>query len=423
MAKGNKKTLQEQLLERSINRPNAIIYRLLVFFVIKLGFKKKYNVHFDYRIDPKKLKPPFIVVSNHASRMDYVYTSLAFLPHRLNYVVGNNEFFRSHLTFILRLMQAIPKKNFVNDTYAMRQMLRVIKKKGVLCLFPEGMSSISGANQPSAIGTGKVLKMFDCPIYMTKISGGYLTSTKHCLDERPGRVDVEVDKLFSREDLKKMTGEEIQKALDEAIWHDDYEWNKSARVEYAGKGQMAKNLQDMLYYCPQCKTELTMETKGNLIYCKKCKKGAELNNYYDLVPYGEESVIPETPRAWWNLQRHEAKVIVSDPNFELREHVRLGVIPKYSYLKNNDTSEICGEGELVLNKEGLHFDGTREGKPFKFSIKPKSLPTYGMCTDMSRFYTFATGEFLEFYPSTRSVAKWLLCTEENHRNAGGMWNA
>lgn len=49
------------------------------------------------------------------------------------------------------------------------------------------------------------------------------------------------------------------------------------------------------------------------------------------------------------------------------------------------------------------------------------LPTYGMCTDVSRFYTFVGDEFYEFYPDRESVGLWLHCTEEVHRLVGGAW--
>lgn len=49
------------------------------------------------------------------------------------------------------------------------------------------------------------------------------------------------------------------------------------------------------------------------------------------------------------------------------------------------------------------------------------LPTYGMCTDVTFFYTFHRNEYLEFTPARESTGKWLLATEENHRLAGGAW--
>ena len=86
------------------------------------------------------------------------------------------------------LLQVIPKKNFVPEITAIMNISRILKKGGRVIIFPEGMSSISGSNQPSAIGSGKLLKHFGVPVLMTHIEGGYLTNTKYCLDDRPGSV-------------------------------------------------------------------------------------------------------------------------------------------------------------------------------------------------------------------------------------------
>ncbi|MDR0915997.1 MAG: 1-acyl-sn-glycerol-3-phosphate acyltransferase [Oscillospiraceae bacterium] len=414
-------TLQRKLARRRLHKPNYIIYRILTFVVVKLMFEKKFRVTYTRKVNPRDFKAPFIVVSNHASRLDYIFTSLALLPHTLNYVAGYNEFFRSHLSFIFRLMQVIPKKNFVSDIYTIKEIKRVINDGGNIMLFPEGMSSISGSNQPCALASGKMLKRLGLPVLRTGISGGYLTSTKYCLDERAGRVDVELDLLFTPEQLAEMTEDEVQAKLDAAIHHDDYEWNKTARVKFDGQGQMAKNLHDMLYWCPKCGAEFTMRGEGDKIVCTSCGNGAELNEYYDLTPLDDTCVIPDTPRVWWDMQRENARDLVKDENFLLREHVKLGTLPKFKYLKEQKTSEITGEGVLTLDRRGLRFDGTRDGAPFSFAVDAKNLPTYGMCTDMTQFYTFVNGEFLEFFPDGRTVAKWLLTTEENHRIAGGAW--
>ena len=80
---------------------------------------------------------------------------------------------------------------------------------------PEGMSSISGHNQPSQAGTGALLKSLGVPVFYSKISGGYLANTKYNLEERPGHVDVDIDLMFSVEDLKNMSADEIQDKMDE----------------------------------------------------------------------------------------------------------------------------------------------------------------------------------------------------------------
>ena len=185
----DKPTLQAELESRQLHPVNRALYGFLANAVVKGALVKKYNAHFTYKDDIERYRGrSYIVVSNHASRMDYVFTAPAFLPDSFNFVVGYNEFFRSHLAGILRMAQVVPKKNFVHQPYAIRQMMKIIRAGGRLILLPEGMSSISGANQPCALGSGHLLKSLGVPVLYTKIAGGYLTAPKYNLTDRIGRV-------------------------------------------------------------------------------------------------------------------------------------------------------------------------------------------------------------------------------------------
>lgn len=415
-----KRTLQQKLALRHMKKPPAIIYLLLIN-IWRLFLNKRLGIKFTFNVRPSKDKNPYILISNHASRVDYLYTAPAVLPHRLNYVVGYNEFFRSHLYPIFKLMQVIPKRNFVPDPHTIKEIIRVIRQGGRVCLFPEGMSSISGGGQPSAIGSGKLLKHLGVTVYYTKIAGGYMTNTKHCLDQRPGRVEVVVDKLFTPEQLKELSADEIQETLNRMLAHNDYEWNKQARVKFGGSEEMAKNLHDLLYLCPKCGACHTMRAEGDVIRCETCGSGAKVNEYYDLIPLDDTCVVPETISHWYDMQREKAKAEVADSGFHFSERVKLGVLPKYKRLKKGATSIIAGDGTLSLSREGLKFEGTKHGEPFSFTLSTHAVPTYGMCTDISRFYTFYKSEFYEFYPERKDTMRWFHLTEELHRACGGKW--
>ncbi len=415
-----KLTLQEKLERKHVKRPPALPYWILIN-IWRLALNKRLGVNFTFNARPSKDKEPYILISNHASRVDYLYTAPAVLPHRLNYVVGYNEFFRSHLYPIFALMQVIPKRNFTPDTHAVREIIRVIRSGGRVCLFPEGMSSISGGGQPCAVGSGRLLKHLGVTVYYTKIAGGYMTNTKHCLDTRPGRVDVVVDKLFTPEQLKEMSADEIQAVLDGALAHDDYLWNREARAQYKGGGEMAKNLGDLLYLCPKCGALHTMHGEGDILRCGACGNGARVTAHYDLIPLDQTCVIPETVSDWYALEREKARREVVEDGFEYSEPVKLGVLPQFKRLKNGATSDIVGEGSLTLSREGLRFHGTRNGEPFSFTLSTDAVPTFGMCTDISRFYTFFRSEFFEFYPEKNDTMRWFHLAEELHRACGGKW--
>jgi 1-acyl-sn-glycerol-3-phosphate acyltransferase len=388
--------------------------------VWKTFVAKKYNVHYEFKNKPKK-NEQFIMISNHASRLDYIFTGIPVLPARMNFVAGYNEFFRSHLAGVFSLLKVIPKKNFTPDSYTLKEVSRVVRNGGNIMLFPEGMSSISGANQPVAVGTGKFLKHFKLPVYYCVIKGGYLTSPKYNLKDRTGKVEVVMDQLFTLDELESLTPQEIEDKVNQAIYHDDYAWNQEKGYHYDIGEKGAENLEDLLFWCPKCGKQHTMKTEGNKIFCTECGNGATLLDTYEMVAFDETCVIPKTQTEWFQMKREIIKAEIQNPDFCLQEEIELGVLPKYARLKEQKTSEIVGKGMLTLNREGLRYQGTRDGKAFEFFIPSKNLPTYGMCTDLSRFYTFYQGEFVEFYPKNRVVEKFFLATEEIHRFNGGKW--
>ena len=415
-----KKTIDEKLHARKIKKPPLVLYAILGF-IWKIIFTKKYNLKVIDKVNLKKVKGPYILISNHASRQDYIFTAVPLLPRRYNFVAGYNEFFRSHLALVFNLLKPIPKKNFTPDIYTIKETKRVLNKGGRIILFPEGMNSISGANQPVVVGTGKFIKHFNLPVYYSVIKGGYLTCPKYDLADRKGKVEVTFDQMFTPDELNNLTPSQIEDIINEKLYHDDYEWNKEQKIIYKNDGEIARNLHTLLYWCPKCKSELQMVGEKNTITCKCCGNGATITDTYDLVPFDENCVIPRTQTEWFKMQREFVKEQIKDPNYKLIEKVKLGMLPKYEYLKDLKTSEIVGEGIITLTHQGLTYNGTKNNDEFNFFIPIKDLPTYGMCTDITRFYTFYNGEFVEFYPETPSVEKWFLATEEIHRFNGGKW--
>ena len=411
-------TIDEKIKNTNVTAPPGWLYGLLMGVTRVLNSMS--NTHFTYKARPAEEPGPIVMIANHASRVDYQFTGPVCYPKKLNYVVGYNEFFRFPTSILLPYMQVIPKKNFTPDTHAMRQILRVIKDGGNICLMPEGMSSITGMAQPVIPGGAKLLKKLGVPVYYSKISGGYLTYTKHCLDQRKGRIDVVVDQMFTADQLREVSVEEIEDTMNRLLAHDDYIWNKKEQVRFNSKGEMAKKLDTLLYMCPKCGALYDMETSGNTMTCRRCGNSIEIDECYNIRPIGD-SVCPELVTDWTIKERERAAEEVRKPGFLHTGHVKVGVLPEHKALKGDATSIIRGDGTLTLDHEGLHFDGVLEEKPFTFFSPSAELPTYGMCTDISRFYTFVDGRFLEFYPDDGDVLLWDHLTEELHRANGGKW--
>lgn len=417
-----KETLQEKLARRKYKIPNKFLYRALSTVVIKGFLQPKYNPTYNIIDDINDCDGPCFLIYNHQSRIDYVWINQATYPRPINFVVGYNEFFRSHLQFIFKLMKPIPKKNFNSDVISIRGMNSIIKQGGVVCISPEGMSSITGHNQPVACGTGRLLKHYHIPVYALKMKGAFLTNTKVCLDERKGRIDVELFKLFTPEQLLEMTPEEIENKCNEVLWQDDYKWNKEQRIKYNTNGNICSHLHDLCYKCPRCGAEFKMIGEKDYIKCNNCGNGATMNDYYDFIPFDDSCVIPESPSVWVDQERkHVYKEIKDNPDYSFEAEVKIGTLPKYKYLKNLATSEECGEGKVIINHEGLFYKGTKYGEPFEFKIPYTHLPTLGMVTDVTFFALYYKGEYYDVFPKDPVVGKILLLVEEMHRLHVNNW--
>lgn len=416
-----KPTLQQKLAARKPGIPNGIV--TFLYRVIMSGFvAPKYRPHYTIRDNINDCKGPCFLIWNHLSRLDHGFVMEAAYPRKLNILAGYNEFFRSHLAFVFRLMKIIPKKNYTDDMNSVRAMNAVIKKGGCIAFSPEGMSSIYGCNQPIITGTGRFLQYYHIPVYFVKLAGSYLTSTKVFLEERPGRVDVEMSLLFTPEQLDEMTPEEIDDRINEAFRHDDYAWNKEQHIKWKTHGRICEKLDDICYKCPRCGAELDMTAEKDYIKCNSCGNGAKMNDYYEFEPFAPDSVIPEFPTKWVEYERKEIiREIRENPGYSFTEKVRIGTLPKYKLLRHQATSEPCGEGTLTIDHTGLHYSGTRYGEPWTFDLPYEIVFSLPIVTDTSYFSLYVGRDYYDVFPGRRSVGKMLLLTEEMHRLHVGTW--
>ena len=414
-------SIREELAARKYRSPGkfvSFLYNIIGSTVLLPQYAPHFK--FDDRLPPEG--GPAIVVWNHLSRVDHLYTMKAVYPHSYNMVAGYSEFFRSHLHTVFKLNQIMPKKIYEQDIAGIRAMYSILKNGGIVTFSPEGMSSIYGTNQPVVPGSGRFIQFFHVPVYCLEMRGQYLTSTKQFLKIRKGRTEARLYKLFTPEQLESMTPDEIDAKLNEAFRHDEFEWTKERGIKWRMHGQSCERLDEICYRCPRCGTDLSMKAGGDRIQCAVCGNGAVLNDYYAFEPFDGSCVIPESPSKWVELERADIiRAIREDPDYSFSEHVKLGCLPNDHYIKKKATSELCGEGVFTLDHCGAHFSGTKDGRPWSFDLGYNVLYSLVIMTTTAKFALFVGGEFYEFMPDRRTVGKMLLITEEMHRLHVNLW--
>lgn len=413
--------LQYELATRKFKKPNWIYYFIYWFacrFIITRPFHPEFKV-IDKLTD---CKGPAFLVWNHQSRRDHAMMVACAWPRRINFLAEQASFFRSHLATVFKLNNVIPKKVLSNDIPSLRAIRDIIKQNGVVAFAPEGFATVFGDQQPVVPGTGRFLQVFGIPVYSMALQGGYLSTSKVSDEDRPGKFCCQLRLLFKPEDLKKMTPQQIEDALNNEFRHDDFKWNKEHHYRYISKQGMCTNLADLCYRCPRCGTEFEMTAEKDYIECRHCGNKATLDEYYEFHKASDDCVIPESITEWTHLER---QVIIDeirkDPDYAFSVKVKLGYIPKDHLLKNERTSEICGEGVYTVDHKGVHYRGTRHGQPWSFDLDYNQIFTYPSSVMLDIFSTYVDEEYYDFYPEYRCAGKVTILTEEMHRYHINRW--
>ena len=409
-----KKSIAEKLAKRKYSPPPRIISALYKLIMVDI-VGRKYNPKFHIIDNVNDCDGPCFVIFNHLSRIDHMYVCGATYPRRTNMIAGNSEFYRSKFSLLFNIDRVIPKKNYSPDKRTIIATGKILRQGGCVTFAPEGLASNFGGNKPIVPGTSKMFKHYKVPVYMCFLEGQYLQNTKYCLDERYGETHATMSLLFTKEDVERLSIEEMDDIINEKFRHDDFAWNAEKQIKWKTRGRICHRLEDICYKCPKCGKEFTMKGEGNQIVCTHCGNGATMDDYYQFHPF-EGSVIPVSTLKWVEQQRIDIiKEIRANPDYYFEDECQIGNLDEYKLVGKNKTSFIVGEGKIRIDHKGLHFKGVRHGEPYEFTADYEKLYTLTTAVDASFFNFYLDGEYFDIFPKHQTVGKFLLLVEEMHR--------
>ena len=120
---------------------------------------RSYGVEFSYDYDPERIKDqPTILLSSHASRLEFMYTVYGFGRKDINVVCGFQNIVKKGLYNLLIRLGVISKYLYQPDFMCVKSMMKVLRRNGTLGLFPEGIQSTSGSTHPINPATMQLIK-------------------------------------------------------------------------------------------------------------------------------------------------------------------------------------------------------------------------------------------------------------------------
>ena len=321
--------------------------RIVFFFKgVKLVYRKKVEV----------TDTPCIVLVNHGAFSDFAYAGTLLREKSPNFIVNRMYFYHKTLKQILKGVGCFPKSMFTADLESMKNCMRVIKSGGVLAMMPEARLSTAGRFEDIQEGTYAFLKKMNVPVYSIKISGDYLSKPKWAKKMRRGSlVEAELDLLFTKDDLANLSEEQIGSAVISRLSYDEFKWlEERPDVKYKSR-KIAEGLENILSICPKCKQLYTIKTNKRKVYCTSCGYANEVGSRYEFknsTPYSNFA-------HWYDWQFNFLREkIASDPDFALTESVVL----KSPSIDGKTMLRESGAGECKLDRSGLYYTGTKDGK-------------------------------------------------------------
>lgn len=332
-------------------KPSKFIYNFLVFIINILS---KIFLKFKIKRDPKikELKGPIVCLGTHLAVLDVAAMMLSMNKYRkLNIVVGRDVMTWSVFKPISKKLGLIPISQFGLDLSSVRTIMKSVKAGRSIALFPEGKISLDGQNlhyiSPSL---AKFLKMIGANIVFAHNYGGYCNNPKWASNFRKGNVTHDIKVLFTAEELKEKSVEEIDKVIQESFKFNESAYQQENNLRYKSK-TTAKGLEFILYKCPKCMAEYENITDKKHIICKKCGNTVEYTEYGKFIPLGE-SVTFDRLDKWYDWQRVSIRKALEDENFKISSAVEWSKMNQ-----KTNKYEKCGAGALSITYNDIQFEG------------------------------------------------------------------
>ena len=399
-------------LPRPAHQPPRRPDPLLRGLIRLLGAGDLRQTHFRYETEGlEALGPgPYLILMNHSSFIDLEIAARIFRDEPYCIVCTSDGFVGKE--GLMRRIGCIPTNKFVTDLQLMGDMRHALEELGCsVLLFPEASYSFDGTATPLPRRMGLMLKRLGAPVIGVHTEGAFARDPLYnCLQKRKVDVSATVKGLFTREDLKEKSVEELDAGLDELFTFDNFAWQRDRGVRIPEPFR-ADGLERILYKCPVCGGEGCTKGKGIYLHCHHCFKTWKLDELGQLHALEGETEFPHIPD-WYAWERQQVRQQLEDGSYRPDAPVEIGMLVDFRAIY------MVGEGRLRHDLSGFTLDGC-EGR---LHFERPADQSYSLYAD---YYWYELGDIIcigdreiQYYCFPKGevpVAKARLATEELYK--------
>lgn len=310
------------------------------------------------------IEPPYIIVCNHNAFIDFYVMAASLKPHTGVYPAAVDDFIGREL--FIRCTGCVPKRKYTSDLNTVLQCKKALDDGQNFGIYAEARYSLCGVTELDALtdSLGQLIKMMGVPCVTYKNMGHHIYDPfwGNHIPRFPRRVEAVFTQLFTAEEIKEASVDEINAKIREAIYNDDWRWQSENRIPVR-RWNRAEGLHKPLYMCPACKTEYKMDSHHATLFCKACGKKWKLNYYGELEAENGNTEF-KFPSDWYLWEKQEVEKEVNEGRYHFECDCYVNDLP------NAKGFVRLGNGRMVHDMTGFHVDGVRDydGEPFSMYV-------------------------------------------------------
>ena len=323
----------------------------LIWVLSKIALMgKQYKVE---TVNMDGLKPPYMLLSNHMHFIDFELAAMATWPHPVSNVVSIDGYVVKF--FLLEWIGAIATRKFTTDIHLVKSIRKVLQRGDILSMYPEARYSPCGTTAFLPDSLGKLIRMNKVPVVAVVHHGNHLYAPFwNFRNKRKVPFHTVFTQILTAEQAKTMSVDEINATLRQALQYDDYRYQKEQGIRIT-EPYRAEGLHKVLYQCPHCKEEFTMDSTGAELFCTACgKRWVWQEDGYLKATEGETEFdhIPD----WFTWERQQVKEQIENGTYSFEDEVTVYSLPRVLRYIPLGKAKLTHDPENGFQLEGYYRD-------------------------------------------------------------------
>ncbi len=210
---------------------------------------------------------PMLILCNHNTDLDFLLLAGSY-SGTMDFVVTESLIrmgFWGHL--IAEHLRPILHDKGSVGAGTVRQIVNRIRAGRNVALFPEGNRSFDGLTCPIPPATGGLARISGATLVLYRLTGGYFTSPRWGKGLRRGKMEGRVAGVYSPQELKAMSSEQVQALIEEGLREDAYQEQEKKPVRFKSRCG-ALFLETLLFACPACGKIGSVHSDKNKVSCE-----------------------------------------------------------------------------------------------------------------------------------------------------------